>query len=1001
MNLLNMKRLLWSVFLGMLPSSLHRITFHVSRFTSWLVFLGMLPASLALATTNYINTGGVTVISPPGVAPQIDASNFVNQALFSIVNTYYNGAQPSLPYESWNTRNWTNASRMVGDSGFRFDYYDRDGGTNGWSANFQNSGNANPTNANIYGETYLLVSATNLNNKGTLAVGGAGLMTLAGQKLDFARGTFGAVGTETNELAGVRDIYWGVDNGNPLTATFTPTFVSSSYLLVTTIETYPGFPPMYGYMWQNLQLASGFKTYIRTNALGSGIQAIDVLFLRQTNPAITTEVRFSPFGSPGSDKIVQWQALLTNRATASVVTNQLYLEDTFASSWGVPPFVVQTPKSSYFYTRYSAATYHPYNYAITHAPPYGYGTDLVMNNVALDPQVFAGTNYPTYATNAGYSAALTASAFIPDPTISFSTYTNVPGRIEMTAAGPNSYLDLNRAKISGESYLLLNATNHFVGCTNAVIVSPVSDFYLGNTNASMAISNLTTPFIPRMAGEVEVWSGRWTNTSPAGIATYYNVTMIDSRLEAQSPSQIQNLSLRSDNLLIGDALNVFGSLTLDTLRLTISTNAANAPTPYGEINLTSGDIVWSANLPRLQCLTNFGKISNLDSIYFGFNSNDPPWFSGTFDAPYLSFVNHGFISSQGNSTWANYYEASGTNNAGDGPLSVQAGSATITNGIFLATDADISLTCGSLLISNQVLVAGRSITLAATNKLDDGSLLAGADAVNHRNIWQVGFGINLTRRPANASLLATTVNSFAYPGSLVSNLWAGLDLGAVAVGYSNNAALGRLILDGGESSAFDFEGPSTNNALYVDYLECRNYATNFDSSGNLANLQFASGMKIYYAQLIINGVSLAEKLNGKNGGGLNWVPSYAGTFSSTNVVYPDGTTNRLNLALVTSCDLDSNNNGIPNCLDPAPVLIPSQVSLSAVLLGGTNIVLSWNGVPFKRNYLELKRANTATNWTPLTNIFVPGPECPRLQVTDRITNTVPQRLYRVRLDAGG
>lgn len=976
MKLLNMKRLLW------------------------LVFLGVLPASLALATTNYINTGGVNVISPPGIAPQIDAANFVNQALFSIVNTYNNGAQPPLPYESWNTRNWTNASRMVGDSGFRFDYYDRDGGTNGWSANFQNSGNANPTNANIFGETYVLVSATNLINKGTLSVGGAGLLSLAGQKLDLARGTFGAVGNETNELAGVRDVYWGVDGGNPLTATFTPTFVSSSFLLVTTIETLPGYFPWYVYVAQNLQLASGFQTYIRTNALGSGIQAIDVLFLRQTNPAITTEVRFSPFGSPGSDKIVQWQALLTNRATASVMTNQLYLEDTFASSWGVPPYLVQTLKPSFFYTRYSAATYHPYNYAITHAPPFGYGTDLVMNNVALDPQIFAGTNSPTYATNAGYSAALTASAFVPDPTISFSTYTNVPGRIEMTAAGPNSYLDLTRAKISGESYLLLNATNHFVGCTNAVIVSPVSDFYLGTTNASMAISNLTTPFIPRMAGELEVWSGRWTNTTPAGIATYYNVTMIDSRLEAQVPSQIQNLSVRSDNLLIGDALNVFGSLTLDTLRLTISTNAANAPTPYGELNLTSGDIVWSPSFPRLQCLTNFGKITTLNSVFFA-GTRTPPWFSGTFDEPYLSFVNHGLISSQGNSTWANYYEASATNNAGDGPLSVQAGSAIITNGIFLATDADISLTCGSLLISNQVLVAGRSITLAGTNKLDDGSLIAGADAVNHRNTWQVGFGINLTRRPANASLLATTVNSFAYPGSLVSNLWAGQDLGAVAVGYSNNAALGRLILDGGESSAFDFEGPSTNNALYVDYLECRNYATNFDGSGNLANLQFASGMKIYYAQLIINGVSLAEKLNGKNGGGLNWVPAYAGTFSSTNMVYPDGTTNRLNLALVTSCDLDSNNNGIPNCLDPAPVLIPSQVSLSAVLSGGTNIVLSWNGVPFKRNFLELKRSNTATNWTPLTNIFVPGPECPPLQVTDRITNTVPQRFYRVRLDAGG
>ena len=107
--------------------------------------------------------------------------------------------------------------------------------------------------------------------------------------------------------------------------------------------------------------------------------------------------------------------------------------------------------------------------------------------------------------------------------------------------------------------------------------------------------------------------------------------------------------------------------------------------------------------------------------------------------------------------------------------------------------------------------------------------------------------------------------------------------------------------------------------------------TNFDSSGNLANLSFDPGMKIYYAQLIINGISWAEKLNHRNGGGLNWVSSYAGAFSSTNMVYPDGTTNLLNLALVQSCDLDSNGNGIPNCLDPAPVFVQSEVGLAAAL----------------------------------------------------------------------
>ena len=78
-------------------------------------------------------------------------------------------------------------------------------------------------------------------------------------------------------------------------------------------------------------------------------------------------------------------------------------------------------------------------------------------------------------------------------------------------------------------------------------------------------------------------------------------------------------------------------------------------------------------------------------------------------------------------------------------------------------------------------------------------------------------------------------------------LWAGQDLGPVAAGYSNNAALGRLILDGLTNTTQFWFQPATGtpatgtNALYVDYLEFRDYMTNFDHSGNLANLKFSSG----------------------------------------------------------------------------------------------------------------------------------------------------------------
>ena len=195
------------------------------------------------------------------------------------------------------------------------------------------------------------------------------------------------------------------------------------------------------------------------------------------------------------------------------------------------------------------------------------------------------------------------------------------------------------------------------------------------------------------------------------------------------------------------------------------------------------------------------------------------------------------------------------------------------------------------------------------------------------NVWSAGvLGFNLPIEPPVASLLGTTITDTAPAYASVASQWAGQDRGAGGGGLQQQRrprAADPGWRDARQLLCFQRDPPETN-ALYVDYLEFRNYMTNFDGSGNLANLYFGPGMKIYYAQLIINGVSWAEKLNHKNGGGLNWVSAYAGAFSSTNMVYPDGTTNLLNLALVQSCDLDSNGNGIANCQDPAPVFVPSS-----------------------------------------------------------------------------
>ena len=982
--------------------------------------LSVLMVSIALATTDYINNSTVSVISPPQIAPQIDASNFVNNGFFFITNLYSDTVRPPLPYESWNTRNWTNANRMAGDSGFRFDYFDSAGQTNGWSANFQNAGNVNPANANIYGASYVLVAATNINNRGTLAVGGSGLMTLSGKTIDLTRSTLGAVGNEFNDQAGVRDIYWGT-NDSLLGAYFGANTVQSSPMQVMTI----GYPTFQYLRFVNACGTSavcpnGYTAYVTTHQVyfaGAISTAIDVLFLRQTNPAISTDVRFGNFGGPGAEKMIQWQALLTNRVNNVVTTNRLFFSDSFG--YWTPPYLTQTRAPTFFYYNFAAARYRPDNYSITHAAPFGYDALPTLAPTLVNPAIFSGTNYPTYSTNVGWAAAITAAAFSPDPTISGSTWTNVPGRIEISASGAGSYLNLTRTLIDGQSYLRLSATNHFVGSTNAVIISPVSDAYLSSTNGTMSISNLTTPFLPRMEGEIQAWSGRWTNVTAGGVATLYTVTMVDSDLVAQAPSRIQNLSLRSTNLYIGDALNVFGSLLLDTLRLTISTNDAHAPTPYGELNLNSGDLLWSASLPKLQCLTNFGKISSVNSVYFA-GARTPPWFSGTFDEPYQSFVTHGIISTVGCSIWANYFEASGTNDTGIGPLSAQAGSAIVTNGAFLARDSDIALTCGSLIISNQMMEAGRGIFLTITNYLDDGSLSNSVDMVTNKNTWTVGGGINLWRLAPQASLLATTVTNKAFANSEVDNYWAGKDYGCRPSGFVNNAALGRLILDGQDAgSLFAFFRTGLTNALYVDLLELQGATTNADVMGNFAGVNLEQNFTVYYGDAVAGGHSIAEKLNGKhgasgaNGGRFLWVSNYnTGFYSSTNLTYTDGTVHRLNRALVYSCDINSNGQPYPptggvnaTCdgatlkPDPIPVLTPATLVLKAAFTNRPSpiILLSWNTIPFSSNYLYTASSLLLppTNWQLVTSFLSDATMGGRVTVADPIKTTGPH-YYRVR-----
>jgi len=557
---------------------------------------------------------------------------------------------------------------------------------------------------------------------------------------------------------------------------------------------------------------------------------------------------------------------------------------------------------------------------------------------------------------------------------------------------------LTSASVTGPNYLNLTSTNHYVGSAGATIIAPYVDVNLGTTNGLLTVSNLVAPDIARFTGPIDMYSARWTNVT-AGITNEYHVLIVNAALAPTSPPLLLNCLLRSTNVYISDVLNISNSLYVNAQNLTITSNSPGAANPYGEINLMPANILWSSSFPVLQSFTNFGFISASNSIYFYATSNSPYYTpsSGLFS----SFVNRGIITSAGDSIGANYFENTGvgtvftnlgyTNSAliysSIGSVNIQASTALMGNASILAPAGDFNLTTGSLTITNHPLQVSGALNFAVSNRLTDGGAASS-------NFWSAGDGMSLFVKPVTGDFLGTTVTLTAPIGNQVFNTWAGLDQGPVVQGFLNNGAIGHLILNGGDvTSQFVFSGPDATNqyAIYVDQLDLRGGTAQQTPVGTGTNeveyfngMAAASNFKIYFADAVVSNFDISEKLNGANGGILVWVPSYAGIFSSTNLVYPAGVTNKFNRALVGSTDIDSNGNGSANAFDPMPIYTSYDVNLTVSL---TNLppkapLLQWSGLANSTNIVFFKTNLANTNWTVLTN-FVFGPVNGVATVIDR------------------
>lgn len=947
-------------------------------------------AVLALAGTGHAASSlfynNATITTPPVV----DATNFLNEGRIEIAT--------AAPFEFSSVLNYTNRSLMrngfldgffvtggifsiAGSSGFRFDTAPATDSAppRHPAANFYNAplvGNT-ASNASIYGDFQIIVEATNIVNRGAMKVSEFGLVSLAGKTVDNSRGTLATAGFGLRSptiAEGIYDNYWYFG-----TNTIVPSQQFTSIDPFTQLYTIIEFPPPYftndffsldlSSLGSNSLTAQEFIYEAGTN------RTVQVVFVRTSNPNISTRI-VSFGGGPNrvGSPVIEWSAFRTNQAGV-VQSNLLYLSDTYGqnpTNAYITNYPYSPPPPAVLPTLIPPRSFQPLNYNISRTSFLPFllanpGTNFTDKTVAFwgDPSTVTGAVYSAYG-----ATIRTTPTTAQDAT----TVRGAPGRIEVKA---DKVLDATLSSIDALTYLKLNATNHFVGASNAAIAAPFSDIALASTNGYLNMSSVLQRLVGRISGTLDAYSVVWTNNVVFGGSTnpvVFNVILVDAFLEDTTPAQIFDLSLKSTAVEVGDSLNVLNNLSLDTDRLNVTSN--------GIITINNTGMQWDTSVPHLKTLTNSGAISSVNSLdLISHNSN------GT-TKPMDGVVNFGVIQGAGLTVSANNLFNQGVLSSLNGPLALNISTnIDLSLGGFLsAPEADINIFAKNLVISNTTLLAGRKLTLSITNQL-----IAGAGD------WQVYLGVSLPIRPTNSDLSQIIIRSKAISPEEPVHLWSGLDRGPQNIGYNNNAALGMLVLDGDVNSTFTFTGNgSPSNALYVDRLELTNSAGLINGTGDLTEVQVNSGMVIYYAQATINGASVAEFLDGKNGGRLRWVSSHAGTFSGTNVIYPDGSTNFLNTALVSSCNLDSDNDGTPNCIDPSPVPLLVQAKLTAKVVNNPNpaLSLSWLTVGWATNRFYTTTNMRVPNWTFFTNIISPPQAGPPF-MKELILPLNSSRFYRV------
>ncbi len=986
----------------------------------------------------YINNDNLNCLTN---APQINARIFLNNGTFCNFG--------SIPYDFLNTTIYTNNGILTGSVGYWFDTV-TDSGARGPASRFVNTrrGTVSATDGIVFiglsGNTYdvrygstLWIRADEIINEsgGTLSVGPAGLLRVQGRnvvlnnsvlQVDPPNSLFCNFGfqsligssiqqgfvTATNFVPdiGITDVDWGMDNSvtnfdvSQIVVSPNPLIVQSPPYMVTNAS---------GVRIQTQMLLQNPTPWVQVSQPNPSNLFVHATFVKtgSTNVAASVQLLnaiypgFNQTRGPAQTILVGLSANTTNLVTGLPSLSTVYIVDQLLNNTN---FVLTTNLLS--------DGFRPSPFILSRTPPCDFG---VTPPSTLPPGLFYGPTFSNMIVTNLYAAydATVDNLIAQVPMVPGASVTNRPGRIEIFADN----LDLTRTRMRGEGIIQINATN-FLGSSNAIVDVPNINLNLTAPTSSTAANNgkvniksLVRDTVDRFTGGISIWSGGWTNQIVDPITTNvttitYHMLMVDATLMTTiKPVVVNSFTARASTapslVTISDNMNVTDSLLVDAANLTVQ----------GGLSLGQA-IKWDARaFPRVNNLTNNGAVSVTSGLAD----------IGHDRVPYGSIVNGGSFSAFGYLVNSDYFENSGiwrteaftyflnpllpgipiviTNFLSNGAIDLKVNTAKLDGqgkaAARLETAGDVKIEAKVAKFNQHTINASGALYLSVSDTLEDSGPAA-------QNFWNIADGVNIASPQPKGDLLGTTIQSRAARFSQVPFRWPAADRGATALGFTNNLALGKLVLVGDLFSQFIITGAGTGNALYVDLIEVGG-----ETARNLTDSVDLQGLDVYFAgiqsadpQFTITAEDVDFELSKKNpayptgrtfgGGKMHWVRDFAGPNSSVEIPLTSvGPTIRVNRALRESPVLDSDGDGIANREDEFPFEI--RVQGLVIQKNPAKISFSWQAFPSRSYIIEYAADLTAPTWTQLSE-YRQGPIAGTATFDTPVDPGQAQRYYRVR-----